>query len=663
MSYRFATFLLLFSLLSIFASAQKSPVRFGKVSEDDLKQSACDFYPEAHAMIVAEEANLYFNYDQIKGWQYILEGEVRKKIFDQTGREEANVTLRMYDPVTTTSREKLENLDGFTYNLVEGKVEKTKLKNSEMYETRINDYWKEVTFTFPDVRDGSVIEYRYKVTSDFLVNLHTWHFQRDIPVAFSQFRYSIPDRFIYQANQLGNVILLNEQTSQQPQTFRYAWERSVPGRAIERGTGEFESLCAVRTLTAEKVLPVEEEPYQANPEDLPARLEFQLISLELPGQPIQYIAESYETFNQKLLASDDFGRKLSQGKFVAELVDPAGKAPGDLAAEVLTKLQRHFAWDGYSDYLSSDAGNKVFRDKTGSAADINLSLVAAFREVGLDAHPVILSTRGNGTPHPVYPNYQDFNYVIAAVNVDGQYYFADATENLPLGMLPIRCLNGKGWMVAERGDWVPLKSSAGASTTAFVEARIEGDQWHSQVKFLEKGYAAVASHNRHVKEGGEAFSSALLGEEWSLGDFHFEGFNEKGQVRYDAQLARTLDDPDAIYLLPMEWGAFGENPFTRPARNTVIDFPYASSNKVVFKLSLPEGYVAELPPSEKIILFDDAASFSYEAVFNADTRIVRIISDFALKETLYTAEQYTFLREFFQRMEEKNNELIVLRHE
>ena len=64
-------------LLFVFATAyaQKSPVRFGKVDEDQLQMTSCDFFPEADAMIIAETADLYFNYDDVKGWQYTLDGD------------------------------------------------------------------------------------------------------------------------------------------------------------------------------------------------------------------------------------------------------------------------------------------------------------------------------------------------------------------------------------------------------------------------------------------------------------------------------------------------------------------------------------------------------------------------------------------------------------
>ncbi len=646
--------------------AQKAPFRFGDVSIEELTMASCSFYPEASAMILGEMGEIYFRYDDEKGWQYTLEVTVRKKVFRQAGRDEANITLRLYEPVNSNNREKLEEISGFTYNRVDGKTTKEKLKNTDKYETRINDYLKELTFTFPGIQDGSVIEYQYKIVSDFLGNLQTWHFQHDIPTKFSQLYYAIPERFNYQINQLGYVISLQDKPERIMQTYRYKWERNVPGTIGQSGDDKIDTYCNARLLTAENVPPLEEEPYQANRVDLPSRLEFQLVSYEVPGQVAQSFAGNYETFNRELLKHDFFGKKLSQGKFAEQLVNPSGKSQLETASELLSSLQNHFAWNGINNYWGSNAGAKVFREKTGTSGDINLSLVAAFREYGLEAYPVVLNTRGNGAVHPVYPNYRGFNYVLALVVIDGKSYFADAASSLPLGALPFRCLNDKGWLVSEDGGrWVDLKPAGQSGSIASIHLSPGKGEWTGSIQFFEKGYPAYDSQNRYREKGEDEFLKNLSQDmdEWTAVHLQFEGMNAKGGVKYAVDIKKEIVDEDIIYLSPMLAGALVENPFTRPSRNTSVEFPYAFTKKVTFKLDIPEGYALEFPPSEKVTLFEDAAVFSYHSVYDPVTRILSIVQDFSLKETIFTPDQYEFLREFYSRMEQKNNEPIVLRHE
>jgi hypothetical protein len=56
---------------------------------------------------------------------------------------------------------------------------------------------------------------------------------------------------------------------------------------------------------------------------------------------------------------------------------------------------------------------KAYKDKTGNVAEINLMLTAMLRYAGLNANPVLVSTRSNGIA--MFPNRTAFNYVIAAV--------------------------------------------------------------------------------------------------------------------------------------------------------------------------------------------------------------------------------------------------------
>ena len=56
---------------------------------------------------------------------------------------------------------------------------------------------------------------------------------------------------------------------------------------------------------------------------------------------------------------------------------------------------------------------KAYKDKTGNVAEINLMLTAMLRYAGINANPVLVSTRSNGIA--LFPNRTAFNYVIAAV--------------------------------------------------------------------------------------------------------------------------------------------------------------------------------------------------------------------------------------------------------
>ncbi len=63
-----------------------------------------------------------------------------------------------------------------------------------------SDNLNRAKFTLPNVKEGSVIEYSYRITSEFLSYLRDWEFQREIPTVWSEYKVTIPEYFHY--NQL-----------------------------------------------------------------------------------------------------------------------------------------------------------------------------------------------------------------------------------------------------------------------------------------------------------------------------------------------------------------------------------------------------------------------------------------------------------------------------
>ncbi|MDR9824086.1 hypothetical protein RCJ22_00520, partial [Vibrio sp. FNV 38] len=82
--------------------------------------------------------------------------------------------------------ESVEELKATAYNLVNGKRVKSVLKKSEVKTEQVGDEQYQVSFTIPDVRVGTVIEYEYCLHSQLFWLLHDWYAQREIPVAFAR---------------------------------------------------------------------------------------------------------------------------------------------------------------------------------------------------------------------------------------------------------------------------------------------------------------------------------------------------------------------------------------------------------------------------------------------------------------------------------------------
>lgn len=651
--------------------AQKQPFKFGKLEKEEIAIEQCDFYPDAHSMILGEYGTISYIYSDTENrFRYRMEVIVRKKIFNKVDKDAGSFKIKFYEPTSGSFKEDISSLKAYTYNLVNGKLKKTKLNNSGKFEDRLDDYWKEISVTMPDVQEGSVIEYTYTLTSNLLSNLTTWHFQSDIPVKYSELRVKLPEWYRYQINTVGTVIQLEHEQKTVNESFRFTYKAGVNNNPYDarggRGQTKYGSLSSqsiYKRFVAKNVNPVLDEPFMNNKVDVPSRVEFQLISIHMPQSPVENIAQTYEAFNKTLMDNPNFGGRLKKGNFAKEYISLLeGKNELEKAASIYGWIQSNITWDGYNRLTSKDAGGSVFKNGKGSVADINLTLVAALQKAGLNAHPVIISTRGHGVPHPVYPSYEEFNYVVATVKVQDQSFLIDASSKLPFGMLPAKCLNNNGWIVTEKGgSWINMKLNNPHQSMTMVITSVLDDRIENKVQMKEEHYAALGDFNTLKKDGEEKFQEKLAGSfpEWEFDEFKLESNSISEGVGYNFTLSKERDDEDIIYLQPLLIGTERENPFNREERLSQIDFMYRYSKKVFNTITIPEGYTAELPDPGIIKLPENAGTFMYNITQSGQQ--IQVMSDLKLIKTEFTPVEYKSLKKFYQLMVEKNNSMIVLK--
>lgn len=193
--YLLLTGLTLITSLHFSYAQDKSPVKYGKVTAEDFDLSKYTFDSSASAVIISDVGNSSFIGND-KGWFSLnFKRQQRIKIINKTGFEAASITIPLY--FNGKAEEKLENLKAVTYNLENGKITETKLESSAVFKDKLSKNIVLRKFTFPAVKEGSIIEYSYNVESDFLDNLQHWTFQHDYPCIWSEYEVRIPQFFGY----------------------------------------------------------------------------------------------------------------------------------------------------------------------------------------------------------------------------------------------------------------------------------------------------------------------------------------------------------------------------------------------------------------------------------------------------------------------------------
>jgi hypothetical protein len=658
--------LLLLTLLLLLKNNQaqdKSPVKFGKISAADLKTKVYSIDSSAPAVIIADIGSSEIA-GNLRGWFSIeFKHFKRVHILTKNGYDLANVEILLY--TEGNNEEKLENLKAHTYNLENGKVVETKVdvKNS-VYRSSVDKNHIVRKFTFPAIKAGSIIEYEYTISSDFVFNLQPWKFQGDYPVLWSEYEVSIPEFFYYVFFQHGAII---KTQSTRQQSFRVTDARSAGHSTSEpfvTGVNDYRMVM--------KNIPVlKEENFTSSLDNHIAKVEFQLAELRNPLTP-QNIMGDWPDVCETLLKDENFGGQLNKDNswMNDELKIALHNAISEeeKARNIYKYLQSNFTCTNQNRLYTDQPLKNVLKSKKGSEAEINLLLIAMLRKAGITADPMMLSTRSHGYAYANYPVMDRFNYVVCYSKINDKIIYLDASKpNLGFGRLHWECYNGHARVINEEATPVELSSDSLTErkiTSLMLSVNDKGEMigtmqqtpgyyesYDIRSGIKEKGF------KEYVKEIEKEVATDIEIKNYRI-DF-LEKSDEQIQINYDVKL--DIEKKDIIYLNPMFGEGFTENPFASEKRTYPVEMPYGFDEIYVLRMDVPQGYeVSELPPSTKVNFDEEGKSFFEYIVENTGT-VISFRSRVKMHRTYFLPEEYQILHDFFSLVVSKQNEQIVFK--
>lgn len=666
--------LLLFGLLlmQLSAWAQDSPIKFGKVTEEELKMKAYDKDTSAAAVVLGDYGRSYFTYN--RGFKLMFERVTRIKILKKSGYEWANFVVPFYQK--DADKEVVYGVKGMTYNLEDGKVVKVKMDDKAIFTEKESENWSNKKFTLPAVKEGSVIEVTYTISSDFFFNFRDWVFQYPIPVVYSEYRASIPEYFEYKNYMQGYEPMQIAESVPGMQKFTVTWSASIEGGLGGRRTPGGSETVDARNMNHRwvmKDLPaISTESYITTLGDYIAKIEFELEWIRWPHEVPKRVAGTWEKLTEEFLTNERFGLQLNRTGFFKNEITALQSVKDSLEKvnAIYNFVKKNVKWNGRSGVLATTTLRKAFDTKTGNAADINLMLVSMLREAGIEAYPVVLSTRNHGRVPQYAPLLSKFNYVVAYARAGGKEMLLDATDPyLPIGMLPKNCLNGQGWLIAKgQGTWVPLQGMSRGSEVLSADLQLSSlGVLMGKVQESSSGMAAW-SLRRAVQEAGE---SKFL-EQWTKAQSQYErkkpvmknldNVNQSLGVEYEiASLDNDAAQPlETIYLNPMLLRAKVENPFKHNDRKYPVDFAHPTEETYICNITIPDGYVVEeMPKSMMMSLPENGGKFTY--MMQVTGNKIQVMSKLSITRPVFYAEEYSALQQFYSQVIAKHAEQIVLK--
>ncbi len=642
-------------LMFIISLPTISQSKFGNATMDELKMTTYEKDSTAEAVVLHKDVYLAYKYDNNKGFLFEYTQREKIKILKPEGHRWADQHVRYYVKDRSTAEE-IVGLSATAYNLENGKIVKTKMSKDNIFEEDMEGKWKQTKFTIPGAKVGSVIEYKYTISSPFFYELRDFVFQSSIPTDYVKCEAIIPEYWIYNVNFQGDVSLVSAKKEQENLSFSI---RDKYQTHDHRCTGD-KYLYIGHDLPA-----IKNEPHLWTVDDYIATNTFELKATNFPGSFHKNFTTSWEEIDKDFKEMSGFGGNLKHSGWFKNEITPTPNPNLEQASEIRQLIANKVQWNDTNAAYTSKLKNALEKG-VGNSADMNFLLINALTAGGIDAFPVLLRTRKAGRLPYTHPSASAFNYMITGIQIDTMLYYTDASDKFSgWNILPQKSMVQQARAIRGlRGDWVDLSTISTGTVFLQTAVQFKDSQAEMTVNEVRKGMDAYnARHTFATFDNEEKFIEKMQEKEnCEIDNFEITGYSDiddQFRVQYLKKTDLPLTGDHFYYTLPLA-NLYTENPFKAETRSFPINFDYLRAYIQALEIEIPDGYeVAELPNSERIILENNTLSYIY--TIRVVNNKILVNTKYQLRELTFLTDQYDILKEFFAKMLLKNKEQIVFK--
>ncbi|MDO3695785.1 DUF3857 domain-containing protein [Wenyingzhuangia sp. chi5] len=641
-------------ILSLFITSlvhsQKLDVKFGEFSREEIKMSSYEKDTTAKAVVLFDIGKTSFM-DTDRGYIIKFTRHKRIKIFDKTASEFAEITIPYYvDGYGKT--EIVKNIKAVTFTLENNNLIETKLDHSNIYDEQINERWHQKKFVFPDVQDGSVFEFTYELETPFFFNIPDWTFQDKIPTIYSEYEARMIPFYDY-------VFI-----AQGIKKFDYQLSEIAGSDRSYRGI-KFKDY--VHTYVLKDIPAFKDESYITSVNDYIMKMDFQMSKVKYPTGGTKDIMSTWTALNEALMKHKNFGKYIKSASRYAKKIIEEDLQLGGLnntlkAQKIIEYVKLHFSWNGSHGKYAHQTVKEFVNKHEGNVAEINLFLIAMLNEAGIEAKPIILSTRSHGKIPIDYPFDHVTNYVIAFVNTSPAFLTDATKDHLPYNMLPVKCLNEKGLIVDEEEDikWVSLNSQLESLEKINIQHNIDS------LTLNTKALVAIQSTNYEAYQNRDFFENdtlkiknyydAKIGEINIVKtrafdkEMHPYAINLKGTYQTEQLINKLIIKP--FLNFPLD-----KNNLTLKERSYPVDFEYIKEKQFSATIKIPKKYKTNSLP-ENYSIDNDLININLNYANNGET--IFVIGNYKFKKSIYVASEYDRIKTYLNTIVNKFNQYVVL---
>jgi len=653
------TLILLFTSITYIANAQKGlsgpAVKYGNITAEEFAVSVKGPDSASAAIKIFDIGKGSFRYSSVsEQYAYVFERHVRYKVVNKNAYDLANLGIVLYDD-QAGGEEKLESITGTTYNLVGKEIIVSKMDNAAKFSTRLDKKHFIKTFTLPNLKEGSIIEYHYITKSDFIYRLDDWKFQGSYPCLYSSFTLTAPQFFAYRTLK-GGYLAINQSKLVQVAD-------PVAGVATKV------------QFQLSNIPSIKDENYITTLEDYVSKVGFELHSVQYPNQSRKEFSSTWAKLIAQLKSHEKFGGYLKHNNYDNKLLNEILKGASDNEKKInliFNYVKSTVKWDGkYSDLTEATNQRRVLEKRSGNSAEINLLLLSLLKDAGIDASPVWISTRSNGE-HPGYPVATKFNNVLVLAENGTKKHMLDATgKNNADGLISYQNLSHKGLKIdlaSDSATWIYTEfTNLSRITNSYILKLDTSNTLTGTLLINTDHYAAVNRRNKY--QSATSQKDFIANEEsgktgLEISDYQVSNMEQPGEVLLETMTVKLEDQVEVagnlIYFMPLMFDRVKENPFKLEERNFPVDFAYPTESNYIMTIEYPKNYKLEiLPQSARYRLENNAGSFTI--MYSSDDNGIMVNSKITIAKAVFSPAEYYDLKELYKNIVQKQAERIVFK--
>jgi hypothetical protein len=608
MSFRITLFIAILCCFCQQVSSQEKRMKFGYVMPENFRNVEFDNENDENAVIISDLGEVQYVQPEVGVFNLEFTHHRRILILKNTGSKYANVVIPLFYK-DIEQCEILTDIQAASYNLNGDLVVSKQINKSDIHEIRSDLFTKQIRFAIPDVKAGTIIEFKYTTRSPIINHIPKWYFQKEIPVLYSEYSVKmVPSfQFDYVAKGIEKFDVLTVEKGAEKKTFG----KIVMMNAGNVGSGyEYNDL--IYTFGLKNIPAYRQEVFSSSNNDHIIHIDFQLNKIINKNYDNKSFFNTWEDVVNHLLEGN-LGKRIKAGKTRSKTIlnelEIQNVAQTDKAKFIIEYVRKNYLWDGRYDYLPSVSAKELLTNKTGNSADINFLLFDILQAADIDVYPVLISTRSNGQIEESAPFINVLNNVVLLIDEGNVQYLTDGTTSfVPYNRIPAECLNEMGLKIEQENfEWVTLES--------FSTSELKS-------QFVYNLSPVLNQHNVKVTLIATEYLSEFYRELWKKGDLEIKEYYKSLGIYNIANIRKSsrpsgkqyslsfdaftplLSNNQRIILYPFKDRTFFLRYLVDESRKTSLDFGFKRKYSVITEGIIPDGFdVKSLP--EALSLTDD----------------------------------------------------------